>query len=123
MANTSTNSTLAIIRHAPYGNSLARAAIDAALASAAFEQRVTLLFVGDGVLQLLPEQEPAAIGRKSHARVLSSLPLYGIEQVYVDAGSVKRYQLDLAQAPVDAVALDDCAMRDLLLQHKHLLGF
>jgi tRNA 2-thiouridine synthesizing protein C len=118
-----TTSTLAVIRHAPYGDSLARAAIDVALANAAFEQAVKLLFVGDGVLQLLPSQEPAAIGRKNHARVLASLPLYGIEQVYVDADSANRYQLDLTQAPVEAVPLSDSAMQELLLQHDHLLGF
>ena len=70
-----------VVRHSPYGSSLARASLDVALAAAAFEQPVKLLFMGDGVLQLLPEQDSRAIGQKNIGRLLSSLPLYDIDMV------------------------------------------
>ncbi|MCB1845977.1 MAG: sulfurtransferase complex subunit TusC [Halieaceae bacterium] len=123
MVEPATRSTLAVIRHAPYGSSLARAAIDVSLANAAFDQPVELLFMGDGVLQLLPAQDAAALGRKNLARLLASLPLYGIEQVYVDAESAARYRVDLAQSPVAAVPLEATALRALLREHDQLLGF
>ena len=123
MAEPATRSTLAVIRHAPYGSSLARAAIDVSLANAAFDQPVELLFIGDGVLQLLPAQDAAVLGLKNLARLLASLPLYGIEQVYVDAEAAVRYRVDLQQSPVAAVPLDNAAMRALLRKHDHLLGF
>ena len=123
MVESATRSTLAVIRQAPYGNSLARTAIDVSLANAAFDQPVALLFMGDGVLQLLPAQDAAALGRKNLARLLASLPLYGIEQVYVDAEAAERYQVDLEQSPLAAVPLDEAAMLALLRKHDHLLGF
>lgn len=123
MVEPAARSALAIIRHAPYGNSLARAAIDVSLANAAFDQPVELLFMGDGVLQLLPAQDAAALGRRNLGRLLASLPLYGIEWVYVDADAASRYQVDLEQSPVAAVPLEEAAMRALLCKHDHLLGF
>ena len=61
---------LVVVRHSPYGSSLARASLDVALAAAAFEQPVKLLFMGDGVLQLLPGQDSQAIGQKNIGRLL-----------------------------------------------------
>ena len=42
-------SLLVIIRCPPYGSSLARASLEVALAAAAFDQKVSLLFLGDGL--------------------------------------------------------------------------
>lgn len=116
-------SLLVVIRHPPYGSSLARAALDVALAAAAFERNISLLFLGDGVLQLLPGQDGRAVGLKNLGAALGSLPLYGIEQVYVDAEAAGRYGLDLAAAPVRSRPLDGEALRQLLASHDHLLGF
>ena len=123
MAGNSDKSLLLLIRHAPYGSSLARASIDVALAAAAFDQAVTLLFVGDGVLQLMPDQDAGTRGVRNLGKLLASLPLYDIEQVYVDAEAAARYQLDLSCAPLSAKALDREAMASLLTKHDHLLGF
>lgn len=114
---------LLLIRHSPYGSGLARASLDVGLAAAAFDQPVSLLFLGDGVLQLLPEQDSGARGVRNIARLLASLPLYGIEQVYVDADAARRYRLDLAAAPVSALALDSEAISELMRSHDQLLGF
>jgi len=116
-------SLLITVRRPPYGSSLARASLDVALAAAAFEQPVSLLFMGDGVLQLLPEQDSKAIGRKNIGRLLASLPLYDIEQVYVDAEAAARYRIDLAGAPLPARALDETGLRQLMNSCDHLLGF
>lgn len=123
MVNSGKKSLLVIIRHAPYGSSLARASLDVALAAAAFEQTVALLFLGDGVLQLLPQQDSQSIGRKNMGRQLASLPLYDIENVYVDAAAATSYQLDLADAPVPTLPLDGAGMHQLMNSCDHLLGF
>ena len=122
MAAPDGKSLLLLIRHSPYGSSLARASIDVALAAAAFEQAVSLLFVGDGVLQLLPDQDCGERGVRNLGRLLASLPLYDIEQIYVDAEAAARYRLDLDTAPLSALALDREAMSQLLLSHDHLIG-
>jgi len=116
-------SVLIVIRHSPYGSSLAGASLDVALASAAFEQPVDLLFLGDGVLQLQADQDSHALGVRNKGKLLASLPLYDIDRVYVDAAAATRYQLDLGAAPLPAVVLDPAEMHRLLVAHDHLLGF
>jgi tRNA 2-thiouridine synthesizing protein C len=114
---------LLITRRPPYGSSLARSALDAALAAAAFERAPTLLFLGDGVLQLLGGQDASAIGTRTHRRVLDSLPLYDIEELYVDATGLDRFGLTVDDLPAGAEPVDDAAICALIASHDHLLSF
>lgn len=114
---------LVIIRHSPYGSSLARASLDVALSAAAFDQPVNLLFSGDGVLQLMSGQQTESVGVKNIERLLASLPMYDIERVYVDAEAAARYRLDLSATPLPAKSLDHTAIGELLDNHDHVLGF
>lgn len=110
------------MRHSPYGSSLAKAAVDIALATAAFEQAVDLLFIGEGVLQLLPDQDSQSLGKKNIGRQLASLPLYDINHVFVDAEAASRYKLDIARAPLEAQLLTPHEMHQLMVEYDHLLG-
>ncbi|NQX89605.1 MAG: sulfurtransferase complex subunit TusC [Halioglobus sp.] len=112
-----------VFTHSPYGSSLAGAGLDAALASAAFEQPVDLLFIGDGVLQLQSKQDNQALKIKHMGKVLASLPLYGIDRVYVDAKAVSRYQLDLDASLLATEALEPDKMHKLMVDYDHLLSF
>ena len=114
---------LVVIRHSPYGSSLARASLDTALAAAAFDVPVTLLFIGDGVLQLVPEQDSQAVGAKNIGRLLSSMPMYDIETVYADTRAAQRYGLDLSKSPIAAEPVNDEEIRALIANCTTLLGF
>jgi tRNA 2-thiouridine synthesizing protein C len=123
VTQTKKKSVLITLRHSPYGSSLAKASLDVTLATAAFDQAVDLLFMGDGVLQLLPEQDSRSLGIKNIGRQLASLPLYDIDCVYVDAEAADRYNLDVSQAPFAIRMLDRTAMNQLMVEYDHLLGF
>ncbi len=114
---------LIIVRHTPYGSSLAQVALDVALACAAFEQKIRLLFMGEGVLQLTQEQQPREIGARSIARQLASLPLYDIDQVFVDQNAASFYRLDLPSSPLKLAMVDAQGIHKLMTQHDHLLSF
>ncbi|WP_444913340.1 sulfurtransferase complex subunit TusC [Microbulbifer sp. PAAF003] len=92
--------SLALCRTAPYGNALAREGIEAVLAAAAMEQDMDLLFLGDGVFQLLDQQSPADIGQKSLRRNLQALPMFGIEQFFVCEKSLAERNITLEQIQV-----------------------
>ena len=123
MSSSSKKNQLVLIRQAPYGSSLARAALDAALAAAAFDQAVTVLFLGDGVLQLLPGQDSTAIDAKNIGKLIASMPLYDIENIYVDATALARFALPVEDLPQAVTPLDDTAIHRLITDHDHLLGF
>ncbi len=114
---------LIISRASPYGSGLARAALDTALAAAAFDHSPSLLFLGDGVLQLIASQDSSAIGQRNQARVLESLPLYDVERLYVDQAVLERYQLDPSQLGIAAQPVDAAAIRQLMASHRRLLSF
>jgi tRNA 2-thiouridine synthesizing protein C len=115
--------TLLIMNRAPYAGTLARAGLDTALAYAAFDQPVSVLFAGPGVLQLAPAQAPAAIGRKSLRRLIDSMPLYDLEAVYADSEALARHGLAAADLPAFVTVLDPAAQRGLQDRHEHLLAF
>jgi tRNA 2-thiouridine synthesizing protein C len=123
LSNGSKKSQLVVVRKSPYGSTLARAALDASLAAAAFDQAVNLLFLGDGVLQLLPGQDSAVIDKKSIGKLIASLPLYDIESIYVDATALTGYALTVEDLPQSLQLLDEPAIRALMADHHHLLSF
>ena len=114
---------LLVCRKAPYGDSLARAALDVALAAAAFEQRLDVLFMGDGVWQLLPNQQAAAIQEKSLEATLASFPLYDIEHCYVCDASLQTRQLDIEALAGKLVGLDQSALAEFIDAHDQVLSF
>ena len=80
--SSTTHDILILQRHAPYGSSIAREGLDFILTSAAYDQNLTVLFLGDGVFQLLKNQDSKAVSLKNHASALEVLPLYDVENLF-----------------------------------------
>lgn len=115
---------LFISRHSPYGSSIAREALDAVLASAAYDQQISLLFMDDGVFQLLPQQDPSSIGQKSFAAMLSILPLYDVNNIFVHQQSLQSRGIEPGDIILeDAQIIDSCGVNQLLTQQDQLLSF
>ncbi|MEM9256934.1 MAG: sulfurtransferase complex subunit TusC [Pseudomonadota bacterium] len=114
---------LILIRHSPYGSSLSQAALDTTLAAAAFDRPVDVLFLGAGVLHLLPTQNGRSIRRRDLAKQWASLPLYDVKQVYADSTAATHYGVRLDESPINAEAIADEAIRLLLADSDVLLGF
>ena len=124
MTSAAKKSLLVVVRQPPYGSSLARTSLEVALSSASFEQEIGLLFMGDGVLQLLPEQDSTAIGVRNMAKLIASFPLYELNTLFADEAALQRYGLeDKHQLPQSLQRLDDDAMRLLFDRYDHILGF
>lgn len=114
---------LLICRHAPYGNSLAREALDVALTAATFDQPVAMLFLGDGVLQLVRDQQPAAIAQKALDKQLAALPLYDVETIYVEAAALSARGLDAADLALPVQLLSSEQIAGQIEAHDIVLGF
>ena len=112
-----------VCRQPPYGSSLAREALDAAMAAAAFDQQVAMIFLGDGVWQLCRDQQPAAIGQRSLEKQLATLPLYEVDALYADADAMHQRGLDAAELSLPVTLLDTAAISALLQQQDVVLSF
>ena len=74
---------LILQRHSPFSSSHGREALDLALAMAAVEHNVSLLFSADAVYQLLRHNLSAEFALKDYTKSFKLFELYDIEQVYV----------------------------------------
>jgi len=103
-----------ISRRAPYGEDFARAMLDMVMAAAVFDQQVQLVFMDDGVYQLLADQAPEAIHNKNLSANLSALPLYGVETVYADAESLALRGLQSDKLVLPVTVADSSQLKALI---------
>ncbi|MDG2091573.1 MAG: sulfurtransferase complex subunit TusC [Gammaproteobacteria bacterium] len=85
---------LIIIRQAPYSSTLPAAALDILLTAAAFEQNITLLFMGDGVLHLLSEQNATSSGMRNISKALPSLELYEVKKIFLEESALHKRKIE-----------------------------
>lgn len=81
-------SLLIISRQAPWSGPAAREALDIVLAGGAFDLPIGLLFMDDGVFQLMPGQNAKALQQKDLTANLQALSLFGIDELYACADSL-----------------------------------
>lgn len=76
-------------RKAPYGTIYAWESLEVVLIGAAFDQEVSLVFLDDGVYQLVKGQNTAGIGMKNFSPTYRTLGDYEVKNIYVDRDSLE----------------------------------
>ena len=76
-------------RKAPYGTIYALESLEVVLIGAAFDQDVSLAFVGDGVFQLVKDQKTDGIDMKNFSPTYKALGDYDIKKIYVEKESLE----------------------------------
>lgn len=105
---------LFLLRQPPYGTSHALESLETVLVAGVFEQRVSVLFQGDAVWQLVAGQDGALVGRRTLGKVVKALPQYDVSALYVCAASLASRGLEIAELTVTVEALDADAQRALI---------
>ncbi|WP_434664606.1 sulfurtransferase complex subunit TusC [Aeromonas sp. NJAU223] len=100
-----------ICRRGPHGTSSGREGLDALLATSALTESLALFLIGDGVLQLLKDQQPQAILQRHYAPTFKMLELYDIEEVYVCTASLAERGLEAADLLIPAAPLSPDEIR------------
>lgn len=83
--------------------------IDLALVSGVFEQQVSMLFMDDGVYQL--------VGLEERQSSVKALPTYDVEAIHVAAHSLAERAIDEAEIALAVQSADRQAVRDLISSH------
>lgn len=99
----------------------ARDAIDAALAAIAYEHRVSVLLIGDGVSLLAPNQAPDRHGLPDLARGLAALLHHGAETLAASAQCLR--ERGITATAVAAAALTRADIANLIAGHRHVQRF
>ncbi|USD65527.1 sulfurtransferase complex subunit TusC [Vibrio sp. SCSIO 43136] len=112
-----------LFQSSPHASSGGREGIDALMAASAYCEDISVIFVGDGVSQLLQGQQPGVILSKDYAPMLKLFDLYDIEQVYVCLESLEERGLGHADLVIEAQKLSRTEIASKLNQAGKLLTF
>jgi len=63
--------------------------LDVILTTAAFDQHVALLFLDDGVFQIMKGQQPEKYGLKDTASIFNALEIYDVNEFYAEVESLQ----------------------------------
>lgn len=111
------------LRKPPHGSTAGEEALEAILAASVFEPGITVLFEGDGVLQLLADQQAGALNVRDLAANWTALPIYEVNDLRVHAPSLRQRGLNPSDLILAVTLIEDEAMRDLIRQSDHVLSF
>ncbi|MGA0805245.1 MAG: DsrE family protein [Pseudohongiellaceae bacterium] len=120
-----------ISSRAPWSSGAPLACLEALMTTAVFDVPACFVLVGDGVFQLLPDQDGTALGSRNLSKMIGALGLYGIDTIHVDADALAQFGLALdmllpdveCESPLRLVAIDAPALQQLLAGSKAVLGF
>ena len=82
-------------RKAPYGTVYALESLEVVLIGAAFDQDVSLAFIGDGVYQLTKGQNTDGIGQQNFSPTFAALGDYEVTKIYIEKESLEERGLTL----------------------------
>lgn len=97
--------------------------IELALALAAFEQNPTLLLTGSGIHYMNTLQQEKKPNGKSPSKVVSALPMYDCEEVFVRASSLAEQGLCETDLHDFCKLVSDDEIKQLINQSKHCVNF
>jgi len=110
-------------RKAPYGTIYALESLEVVLIAAAFDQDVTLVFIDDGVYQLVKGQDTTGIGMKNFSPTYRALEGYDIEKLYVEKESLESRGLSADDMIVDVEVKTRSEIADLMEEQDVILSF
>ncbi|HHH46403.1 MAG TPA: sulfurtransferase complex subunit TusC [Thiotrichales bacterium] len=110
-------------RKAPYGTIYALESLEVVLIAAAFDQDVTLVFIDDGVYQLMKGQDTTGIGMKNFSPTYRALEGYDIEKLYVEKESLESRGLSADDMIVDVEVKTRSEIADLMEEQDVILSF
>ena len=113
-----------IVNHRPpHGTLHAWESLDLTLTAAAFEQEVSVVFLDDGVYQLLAGQDTGQIDIKNFAPAFRAFKDHDIHHVYVEAEALSRRGLSTDDLLIDVDLIDTSTLCRLMTEQDIILHF
>ena len=114
---------LYVNRRAPYGSIYALEALEVVLIGAAFEQDVSLAFLGDGVFQLAKGQDTKALEVKNFSPTFRALEDYDVTKLYVEKEALEARGLSEADLVVSVEVVSAARMAEIMEAQDVILSF
>jgi tRNA 2-thiouridine synthesizing protein C len=109
---------------APFSSTNGKDALDLALIFGSYEQVTSLFFQGDGVWQLIDNQDATLIQSKDYLKTFPALEFYDIDNIYLCQHSLNERGLTDSQFTIDnVIVLNKLKFSERLHQHNVLFRF
>jgi tRNA 2-thiouridine synthesizing protein C len=118
-----TKKFLYVNRKAPYGTIYALESLEVVLIGAAFEQDVSLAFVGDGVYQLTKGQDTKGLEMKNFSPTFRALEDYDVTKLYVEAEALQARGLNESDLVVPVEVVSAARMAEIMDGQDVILSF
>ncbi|WP_407331568.1 sulfurtransferase complex subunit TusC [Enterovibrio sp. 27052020O] len=112
-----------VFSSAPHGSASGREGLDAVLATSNYSEDLVLFFVGDGVMQLLSEQQPTEILCRDYISTFKMLSLCDVEDIYVCETSLSERGLSHASFVINVDIVSPDVISQRLAQCAKVLQF
>jgi len=114
---------LYVNRKAPYGTIYGLESLEVVLIGAAFEQDVSLAFLGDGVYQLAKGQDTKGLEVKNFSPTFGALEDYDVTKLYVEEEALQARGLSAADLVVPVEVVDTRRMAEIMEDQDVILSF
>ena len=114
---------LYVNRRAPYGSIYALESLEVVLIGAAFEQDVSLAFLGDGVYQLTKGQDTKGLEVKNFSPTFRALEDYDVTKLYVEKEALQARGLTEADLVVPVEVVSTERMAEIMEDQDVVLSF
>ena len=114
---------LYVNRKPPYGTIYALESLEVVLIGAAFDQDVSLAFLGDGVYQLAKGQDTKKLEVKNFSPTYRALEDYDITKVYVEKDALAARGLTEADLVVAVETVSAQRMAEIMEEQDVILSF
>ena len=108
--------------HAPHGSIMGQETLDACLMGSAFAS-CALLFIGDGIYQLLRRQNTQELGVKDYSVSYGVLQDYGVEAIFCRQSDLDSRGLTTADLVIEVQVINDSEARNVIKQAEQVLTF
>lgn len=110
-------------RKAPYGTVYALESLEVVLITATFDQDVSVVFMDDGVFEIVKGQSTEGIEMKNFSPTYRALDGYDVEKLYVERESMELRGLTEADLVVPVEVLSSAEMGQLMAEQDVVLSF
>jgi len=114
---------LYVSRRPPHGTIYGHEGLEVIFTGAVFDQMVTVLFLDDGVYQLVKDQDPGALGFKNYALGFRALNELGVQAICASRDDLTARGLSREDLLVDALLLSSFEITDLMENQDTILSF
>ena len=110
-------------RKAPYGTVYALESLEVVLIGAAFEQDVTVVFLDDGIYEIVKGQDTGESDMKNFSPTYRALEMYDVEKLYVEKESLDARGLTEEDLIVDVEVMSADEIAGVMEEQDVILSF